>query len=194
MQCVLEINTDVCETIADAERDLRGKIAIVEIGLRRAWPAAVVGGDASVFELGRAADHARRALFAAGEPAAGNGAAAGDVRSARARRRRFGRQGRDDLRSHHAAFADAAGAFASAARFGKAGSTGLHSHRSQGDGRPAHRRPADADAQLERIRVAGEPHDRHGVHQHDSRDLVGCAAASQLWHGGSPRVRHAGQS
>ncbi len=30
MQCVIEINTDVCNTIADAERDLRGKIAIVE--------------------------------------------------------------------------------------------------------------------------------------------------------------------
>jgi carboxylate-amine ligase len=30
MQCVLEINTDVCETVGEAERDLRGKIAIVE--------------------------------------------------------------------------------------------------------------------------------------------------------------------
>ncbi|MCI0332221.1 MAG: YbdK family carboxylate-amine ligase [Planctomycetes bacterium] len=30
MQCVLEINTDICDTIGDAERDLRGKIAIVE--------------------------------------------------------------------------------------------------------------------------------------------------------------------
>jgi carboxylate-amine ligase len=42
MQCVLEINTDVCETIADAERDLRGKIATVEtacdeLGLRLWW-------------------------------------------------------------------------------------------------------------------------------------------------------------
>jgi carboxylate-amine ligase len=42
MQCVLEINTDVCETIGDAERDLRGKIAIVEtacdaLGLRLWW-------------------------------------------------------------------------------------------------------------------------------------------------------------
>jgi carboxylate-amine ligase len=44
MQCVLEINTDVCNTIADAERDLRGKIAIVEgacdaLGLRLWWGA-----------------------------------------------------------------------------------------------------------------------------------------------------------
>jgi carboxylate-amine ligase len=42
MQCVLEINTDVCETIAQAELDLRGKIAIVEsacdaLGLRLWW-------------------------------------------------------------------------------------------------------------------------------------------------------------
>ena len=44
MQCVLEINTDVCETIADAERDLRGKISIVEnacdaLGLKLWWGA-----------------------------------------------------------------------------------------------------------------------------------------------------------
>jgi carboxylate-amine ligase len=44
MQCVLEINTDVCETIGDAERDLRGKVAIVEsacdaLGLRLWWGA-----------------------------------------------------------------------------------------------------------------------------------------------------------
>ena len=42
MQCVLEINTGVCETIGDAERDLRGKLAIVEeacdaLGLRLWW-------------------------------------------------------------------------------------------------------------------------------------------------------------
>jgi carboxylate-amine ligase len=44
MQCVLEINTDVCETVGEAERDLRGKIAIVEaacddLGLRLWWGA-----------------------------------------------------------------------------------------------------------------------------------------------------------
>jgi carboxylate-amine ligase len=44
MQCVLEINTDVCETIADAERDLRAKLVIVEnacdaLGLRLWWGA-----------------------------------------------------------------------------------------------------------------------------------------------------------
>jgi glutamate---cysteine ligase / carboxylate-amine ligase len=44
MQCVLEINTDVCETIADAERDLSGKIATVEnacdnLGLKLWWGA-----------------------------------------------------------------------------------------------------------------------------------------------------------
>jgi carboxylate-amine ligase len=44
MQCVLEINTDVCDTIGEAERDLRGKIAIVEsacdaLGLRLWWGA-----------------------------------------------------------------------------------------------------------------------------------------------------------
>jgi carboxylate-amine ligase len=44
MQCVLEINTDVCETIVQAERDLRGKISTVEaacdeLGLRLWWGA-----------------------------------------------------------------------------------------------------------------------------------------------------------
>jgi carboxylate-amine ligase len=44
MQCVLEINTDICETIGDAERDLRGKITVVEsacdgLGLRLWWGA-----------------------------------------------------------------------------------------------------------------------------------------------------------
>ena len=53
MQCVLEINTDVCETIGDAERDLRGKIAIVEAACDALGLAAVVGGDASVLARGR---------------------------------------------------------------------------------------------------------------------------------------------
>jgi carboxylate-amine ligase len=44
MQCVLEINTGVCETIGEAEQDLRGKIAIVEqacdaLGLKLWWGA-----------------------------------------------------------------------------------------------------------------------------------------------------------
>src|SRR4051794_8815774 len=44
MQCVLEINTAVCESIGDADRDLRGKLATVEsacdaIGLRLWWGA-----------------------------------------------------------------------------------------------------------------------------------------------------------
>jgi glutamate---cysteine ligase / carboxylate-amine ligase len=44
MQCVLEINTDICETIADAERDLTEKLKIVEaatdaLGLRLWWGA-----------------------------------------------------------------------------------------------------------------------------------------------------------
>jgi carboxylate-amine ligase len=44
MQCVLEINTGICETIGDAEQDLREKIAIVEsacdaLGLRLWWGA-----------------------------------------------------------------------------------------------------------------------------------------------------------
>ena len=44
MQCVLEINTDVCQTVGEAERDLRGKIAIVEaacdaLDLRLWWGA-----------------------------------------------------------------------------------------------------------------------------------------------------------
>jgi carboxylate-amine ligase len=42
MQCVLEINTDICETIGDADRDLRTKIAVVEdacdaLGLHLWW-------------------------------------------------------------------------------------------------------------------------------------------------------------
>jgi carboxylate-amine ligase len=42
MQCVLEINTAVCRTIPDAERDLREKISVVEnacdaLGLRLWW-------------------------------------------------------------------------------------------------------------------------------------------------------------
>jgi glutamate---cysteine ligase / carboxylate-amine ligase len=44
MQCVLEINTDVCETIGDAERDLTEKLNIVQsaadaLGLRLWWGA-----------------------------------------------------------------------------------------------------------------------------------------------------------
>lgn len=44
MQCVIEINTDVCETIGEAERDLRDKITTVEsacdaLGLRLWWGA-----------------------------------------------------------------------------------------------------------------------------------------------------------
>jgi glutamate---cysteine ligase / carboxylate-amine ligase len=44
MQCVLEINTAVCNTVSDAEHDLRSKLAIVEaacdaIGLRLWWGA-----------------------------------------------------------------------------------------------------------------------------------------------------------
>src|SRR5262249_5025316 len=44
MQCVLEINTGICETVAEAEQDLRGKLAIVEsacdaLGLRLWWGA-----------------------------------------------------------------------------------------------------------------------------------------------------------
>jgi carboxylate-amine ligase len=44
MQCVLEINTGVCETISEAERDLRGKLAVVEaacdaLGLKLWWGA-----------------------------------------------------------------------------------------------------------------------------------------------------------
>src|SRR5262245_37957534 len=44
MQCVLEINTGICPTVGDAERDLSGKLAIVEqacdaLGLRLWWGA-----------------------------------------------------------------------------------------------------------------------------------------------------------
>jgi carboxylate-amine ligase len=44
MQCVLEINTGICETIGEAERDLRGKLAVVEaacdaLGLKLWWGA-----------------------------------------------------------------------------------------------------------------------------------------------------------
>src|SRR5688500_15016042 len=44
MQCVLEINTGICESIGDAEQDLREKIAIVEsacdaLSLRLWWGA-----------------------------------------------------------------------------------------------------------------------------------------------------------
>ncbi|HEX3598973.1 MAG TPA: YbdK family carboxylate-amine ligase [Lacipirellulaceae bacterium] len=44
MQCVLEVNTEVCETIGQADRDLRAKIAVVEsacdaLGLRLWWGA-----------------------------------------------------------------------------------------------------------------------------------------------------------
>ena len=50
MQCVLEINTDVCETIGDAERDLP-RNCDRRSGVRRAGPAVVVGRDASVFAV-----------------------------------------------------------------------------------------------------------------------------------------------
>ncbi len=42
MQCVIEINTDVCESVKDAERDLRGRVGVVEkaadnVGLALWW-------------------------------------------------------------------------------------------------------------------------------------------------------------
>jgi carboxylate-amine ligase len=42
MQCVIEINTDICESVKDAERDLRGRVAVVEaaadkVGLALWW-------------------------------------------------------------------------------------------------------------------------------------------------------------
>jgi carboxylate-amine ligase len=44
MQCYLEINTDICETVADVERDLTAKIeaverAAAEVGVRLVWAA-----------------------------------------------------------------------------------------------------------------------------------------------------------
>lgn len=44
MQCVIEINTGICETVADAEQDLRGKLVSMEeiadrLGLRLWWGA-----------------------------------------------------------------------------------------------------------------------------------------------------------
>src|SRR5262245_6292179 len=44
MQCVLEINTDVCNSIVDAEADLKEKILVVQsaadaLGLRLWWGA-----------------------------------------------------------------------------------------------------------------------------------------------------------
>ncbi len=59
-------------------------------------------------------------------------------------------------------------------------------------GRTANRRSADADAELERVCLAGESHGRHGIHQYDPRDLVGHPPASRLWHGRSSRLRYAG--
>ena len=47
-----------------------------------------------------------------------------------------------------------------------------------GDGWPADGGPAADDAQLERIRVAGQSPDRNGLHRDHSRDLVGRATAS----------------
>src|SRR3989304_4914483 len=46
MQCVLEINTDVCETIGDAERDLTEKISVVQ-----------AAADALGFRLGGGGTH-----------------------------------------------------------------------------------------------------------------------------------------
>ncbi len=44
MRCYVEINTDVCATVADAEADLAGKLAVLEksadeMGLRLYWSA-----------------------------------------------------------------------------------------------------------------------------------------------------------
>src|SRR3989304_2358883 len=46
MQCVLEINTDICETIGDAERDLTEKISVVQ-----------AAADALGFRLGGGGTH-----------------------------------------------------------------------------------------------------------------------------------------
>ncbi|HMO86411.1 MAG TPA: YbdK family carboxylate-amine ligase, partial [Lacipirellulaceae bacterium] len=44
MQCVLEINTDVCESVGEAERELRGRLGVVEAAADRLGLALWWGG------------------------------------------------------------------------------------------------------------------------------------------------------
>ncbi len=146
-------------------------------GLREPGAQALVGFNASVQRLATAASHAQRTLQQPDGLAAGNGEAPGHVWLACPRRRRFRRQGGDDLRSDHATLAGHVGVNVQQSILGRPAYRPafptLQNHGGSADGRPAH-----LDAQLERIRLAGPPHGGHRLHQHDSRDLVGCSPAS----------------
>ncbi len=72
MQCYLEINTEVCHTVADVERDLKEKIRVVEQAAAARRRAAALVGDAPVLALVRAEDHAARALPGPGRAAPGD--------------------------------------------------------------------------------------------------------------------------
>ena len=74
-------------------------------------PPSFLGGHSSVFALARPGRHTQRALPRLDPAPSGNRPPAGDVRPARPRRRRFGRQGDHDLRPDPPALAHPAGAF-----------------------------------------------------------------------------------
>ena len=192
MQCVLEINTDVCETIGEADRDLTEKIQIVQsatdaLGLRLWWGATHpfsqwsdqrITPDERYLQLVSLLQEMARRLVTFGLHVH-VGVDSGDKAVMIC----------DRIMRH---LPDAARALGEQPVLGRprhgAPIAPLEDH-----GGPAHRRPAHADAQLERVRLAREPHGRHRVHQHDPRDLVGRAAAPQVRHRRSPHLRHAGQ-
>ena len=192
MQCELEINTAVCKTIGDADRDLRGKLAIVEsacdaLGLRLWWGAThpfstwleqkITPDDRYLMLVNLLQEMARRLVTFGLHVHVGVDSGDKAVMIC------------DRIMRHLPTLL----ALSVSSPFWEGRKTGLQSHRSKVmEGLPTAGLPTP-DAQLERICVARKSHDRYGLHQHDSRDLVGRAPASQLWHGRSPRVRHAGQ-
>ena len=59
MQCYLEINTGICEDVAEAERDLTAKIRAVEEAARAQGMRLFWGGDPPVLALAGPGGHAR---------------------------------------------------------------------------------------------------------------------------------------
>ena len=176
MQCVIEINTGICNTVADAEQDLRGKLQMMEgitdqLGLRLWW------GGTHPFSLWREQEVTRNDRYE------------NLVKLLQEMARRlvtFGLHvhvGVDSgdkavmiLRPDHATSTDAAGPDVQQPLLGeslnRAAIASLQSH-----GRTPHGRSTDTDAKLERICLARQPHGRHGLYQYDSGNLVGRPAA-----------------
>ena len=91
LQCYIELNTKVCQDVAEVESRPGQKAPGRQRDRRPPRPSSFLGGHPSVFAVARSGSHAQRALPRLDPAASGDGPAAGDVRPACARRRRFGR-------------------------------------------------------------------------------------------------------